>query len=80
MLDQGEGIAAEFEDADPERDPPPQPPCDSRPNRIVTTVWITDRGDEHRELIATAHARWICSFKKCAAQEMQGSWLRNKLI
>jgi len=73
VLDQGEGIDAAFEDADPRRDPPPEPPCNGWPDAIVATVGVADPDDEHQRPIAAAHSRCTCSFRKCAAQEMQGS-------
>src|SRR5271156_4438902 len=76
VLDQGESITAPFEDADARRNPPTEPPGDRRPKAVVAAVRVADRGDESQGTINAAHVRCTCSFRKCAAQEMQGSWLR----
>src|SRR6516225_8043031 len=76
ILDQCQSVAAAFEDASRRRHTPAQSLCDSRPKAVVTTVRVANCDDEDRELIGARHVRCTCSFKKCAAQEMHGSWLR----
>ena len=72
-----EHIAAAFEDANPGGHPPAQPAGDRRPKAVVAAVRIADRGDEHAQgPIAAAHVRFTRNVRKCAAQEMHGSWLR----
>jgi hypothetical protein len=73
LLDQGQDIAAAFEDANPGGHPPAKSSCDRRPEAIITSIRIANSGDEHTRLIAAAHIRFTRKVKKCAAHEMHGS-------
>src|SRR5271169_6939545 len=76
ILDQGKSVAVACEDSDRGRHTPAKPPGDRRPKAVVSAVWIADPSDERQRLLAAGHVRCTCNFKKCAAQEMHGSWLR----